>query len=65
VPAARHPARVIAQPVVTKVAVSARLCTDRGILNAVAARRQKAAYQRLKRIAWGDAIFDADHDQAE
>jgi ribosomal protein RSM22 (predicted rRNA methylase) len=64
-PAARHPARVIAQPVVTKVAVSARLCTNRGILNAVAARRQKAAYQRFKKIAWGDAIFEADHDQAE
>lgn len=64
-PAARHPARVIAQPVVTKVAVTARLCTDQGILNAVAARRQKAAYQRFKKIAWGDAIFDADHNQAE
>ncbi|HEY3029292.1 MAG TPA: small ribosomal subunit Rsm22 family protein [Bradyrhizobium sp.] len=64
-PAARHPARVIAQPVVTKVAVTARLCTDQGILNAVAARRQKAIYQRFKKIAWGDAIFDADHDQAE
>ena len=64
-PAARHPARVLARPVVTKVAVSARLCTDRGILNAVAARRQKAAYQRFKKIAWGDAIFEADHDQAE
>ena len=65
VPAARHPARVIAQPVVTKVAVTARLCTDQGILNASAARRQKAAYQRFKKIAWGDAIFDADHGQAE
>ncbi len=64
-PVARHPARVIAQPVVTKVAVTARLCTDQGILNAVAARRQKAAYQRFKKIAWGDAIFDADRDQAE
>ena len=64
-PAVRHRSRVIAQPVVTKVAVSARLCTDRGILNAVAARRQKAAYQRFKKIAWGDAIFEADHDQAE
>ena len=64
-PAAQHPARVLAQPVVTKVAVTARLCTDQGILNAVAARRQKAAYQRFKKIAWGDAIFDADHNQAE
>jgi ribosomal protein RSM22 (predicted rRNA methylase) len=64
-PAARHPARVIAQPVVTKVAVTARLCTDQGILNASTTRRQKAAYQRFKKIAWGDAIFDADHGQAE
>jgi ribosomal protein RSM22 (predicted rRNA methylase) len=64
-PAARHPARVLAQPVVTKVAVTARLCTDQGILNAVAARRQKAAYTRFKKINWGDAIFDADHGQAE
>jgi ribosomal protein RSM22 (predicted rRNA methylase) len=64
-PVARHPARVIAQPVVTKVAVTARLCTDKGILNARAARRQKAAYQRFKKIAWGDAIFDVDHNQAE
>jgi ribosomal protein RSM22 (predicted rRNA methylase) len=63
--AARHPARVLAQPVVTKVAITARLCTDQGILNAVAARRQKAAYQRFKKIAWGDAIFDADHNQPE
>ena len=60
-PPARHPARVIAQPVVTKVAVTARLCTDQGILNASTTRRQKAAYQRFKKIAWGDAIFDADH----
>jgi ribosomal protein RSM22 (predicted rRNA methylase) len=64
-PAARHPARVLAQPVVTKVAVTARLCTDHGILNAFAARRQKAAYTRFKKINWGDAIFDADHGQAE
>jgi ribosomal protein RSM22 (predicted rRNA methylase) len=49
---ATRPARVIAQPVVTKVAVTARLCTDQGILNASAARRQKAAYQRFKKIAW-------------
>ncbi len=62
---ATHPARVLAQPVVTKVAVTARLCTDQGILNASAARRQKVAYQRFKKIAWGDAIFDADHGQAE
>jgi ribosomal protein RSM22 (predicted rRNA methylase) len=64
-PVATHPARVLAQPDITKVAVTARLCTDQGILNAVAARRQKAAYQRFKKIDWGDAIFDADKSQTE
>jgi ribosomal protein RSM22 (predicted rRNA methylase) len=64
-PAAQHPARVLAQPVVTKAEITARLCTGRGILNAVAVRRQKAAYQRFKKIDWGDAIFDADKGQAE
>jgi ribosomal protein RSM22 (predicted rRNA methylase) len=64
-PVARHPARVLAQPVVGKVAVSARLCTDRGILDLVAARRQKAGYQRLKKVNWGDAIFDSGSESAE
>jgi ribosomal protein RSM22 (predicted rRNA methylase) len=64
-PATQHPARVIAQPAVTKVAVTARLCTDQGVLNASAVRRQKVAYQHFKKIAWGDAIFDADRNQAE
>src|SRR6476661_8919856 len=64
-PVAQHPARVLAQPVVTKIAVTARLCTDRGILNLVTPRRQKPAYQRFRKIAWGDAIFGADHDQVE
>jgi ribosomal protein RSM22 (predicted rRNA methylase) len=64
-PVGQHPARVLAQPVVTKIAVTARLCTDRGILNSVTPRRQKPAYQRFRKIDWGDAIFDADHDQVE
>jgi ribosomal protein RSM22 (predicted rRNA methylase) len=64
-PVARHSARVLAQPVVGKVAVSARLCSDRGILDLVAARRQKAEYQRLKKVSWGDAIFDSDDGSAE
>jgi ribosomal protein RSM22 (predicted rRNA methylase) len=64
-PSAKRPARVLAQPVATKVAITARLCTDQGILNAVAARRHKAAYQRFKKLDWGDAIFDADRKLAE
>jgi ribosomal protein RSM22 (predicted rRNA methylase) len=63
--APRRPARVLAQPVVTKVAITAKLCTDRGLLNAIAARRHKAAYQRFKKIDWGDAVFDADQSGVE
>ena len=64
-PAAHHPARVLAQPVVTKVQVTAKLCTDRGILNVAATRRDKSAYARFKKIAWGDAIFEAGTTSAE
>jgi ribosomal protein RSM22 (predicted rRNA methylase) len=64
-PVARHPARVLAQPVISKVAISARLCTNRGILNLIAARRDKARYQRLKKVDWGDAIFESDGGSAE
>ena len=64
-PVAHHPARVLAQPVVTKVQVTAKLCTDRGILNVAATRRDKSAYARFKKIAWGDAIFEAGTTSAE
>src|SRR6267154_4799550 len=57
-PAARRPARVLAQPVVSKVAVTARLCTNQGILNASAARRAKADYARARRWRWGDAVME-------
>lgn len=63
--AAHRPARVLAQPVVTKVQVTAKLCTDQGILNVVAAHRDKAAYQRFKKLDWGDAIFEAGTPSAE
>jgi ribosomal protein RSM22 (predicted rRNA methylase) len=61
----RHFVRVLAQPVVNKVAISAKLCTDRGISNAIVARRDKSAYQRVKKIDWGDAIFDSEKLPAE
>ena len=56
-PVARHPARVLAQPVVTKVAVTARLCTDRGILNAVAARRRQGRIPALQENRLGRRNF--------
>jgi ribosomal protein RSM22 (predicted rRNA methylase) len=55
----------LAQPVVTKVAVSAKLCTVDGLANAVAPRRDKPVYARFRKYDWGDAIFENDDASAE
>jgi ribosomal protein RSM22 (predicted rRNA methylase) len=57
-PVAQRPVRVLTQPVLTKVAISAKVCMDQGIANAVVPRRHKAAYQRFRKVDWGDAIFE-------
>jgi ribosomal protein RSM22 (predicted rRNA methylase) len=57
-PAVRHPARVLAQPVVTKVEVSAKLCTPDGVIIAKLPRRAKADYARARRWRWGDAVME-------
>jgi ribosomal protein RSM22 (predicted rRNA methylase) len=59
-PAARRPARVLAQPVVTKVEVSAKLCTPDGVIIAKLPRRAKADYARARRWRWGDAVTEED-----
>jgi ribosomal protein RSM22 (predicted rRNA methylase) len=62
---AAHYTRILAKPVVSKVAITAKICADRGVLNAITPRRDKAAYRRLKKLDWGDAIFDGDETRAE
>jgi ribosomal protein RSM22 (predicted rRNA methylase) len=57
-PAARRVARVLAQPVVSKVEVSAKLCTPDGLRLAKVPHRDKTAYARAKRWRWGDAAMD-------
>jgi ribosomal protein RSM22 (predicted rRNA methylase) len=57
-PGAPRPARVLAQPVVGKVEVSAKLCTAEGIVSAKIPRRAKADYARARRWRWGDAVTD-------
>lgn len=64
-PSLRHPARVLAQPLVTKVAVSAKLCTPQGLVLAKIPRRDKSAYARHRKFDWGDAVFDSDSPHAE
>ncbi len=57
-PVATHPSRVLAQPAVTKVEVTAKLCTPAGVTLARTPRRAKADYARARRWRWGDAVMD-------
>jgi ribosomal protein RSM22 (predicted rRNA methylase) len=58
VPATQRPARVLAQPVLSKVDVTAKLCTTDGLVIAKAPRRAKADYARARRWRWGDAVME-------
>jgi ribosomal protein RSM22 (predicted rRNA methylase) len=57
-PVAHRPPRVLAQPVVGKVEVTAKLCTADGLVIAKVPRRAKSDYARAKRWRWGDAVTD-------
>ena len=56
VPVARHPARVLAQPDITKAELRAKLCTRGGVAIATVPRRAKADYARARRWRWGAAV---------
>jgi ribosomal protein RSM22 (predicted rRNA methylase) len=58
-PSANRPSRVLAQPVVGKAEVTAKLCTPDGLSIAKIPRRAKADYARARRWRWGDAVSDA------
>jgi ribosomal protein RSM22 (predicted rRNA methylase) len=51
-----HPSRVLAQPIVTKAEVTAKLCAHSGLVVAGVPRRDKAGYARAKRWRWGEAV---------
>src|SRR5467141_1186842 len=55
-PVASRPTRVLAQPIVGKVEVTAKLCTPDGLVMAKVPRRAKADYARARRWRWGDAV---------
>jgi ribosomal protein RSM22 (predicted rRNA methylase) len=55
-PVVRRPARVLAQPVVSKVEVSAKLCTSEGLAIAKVPRRAKADYARARHWHWGETL---------
>jgi ribosomal protein RSM22 (predicted rRNA methylase) len=56
---AQRPDRVLAQPVVTKIEVAAKLCTPAGLVIASVSRRAKADYAQARRWRWGDAAMEA------
>jgi ribosomal protein RSM22 (predicted rRNA methylase) len=53
-----HPteARVLAPPNISKIAATAKLCTDGGVVTDGAARRDHDAYRRRKSWRWGDSV---------
>jgi ribosomal protein RSM22 (predicted rRNA methylase) len=57
-PITRRPARVLAQPELSKIAITAKLCTSHGIERVIAPRRDKTAYARFRKLNWGDAVFE-------
>jgi len=62
---APRPARVLAQPQVTKITVTAKLCTASGLAAAAVPHRDKPRYMRAKKWAWGDAVAPDDTARAE
>ncbi len=49
-------ARVLAPLKITKSAITAKLCTDGGVVTDIAARRDPEAYRRRKSWRWGDSV---------
>ncbi|MDE5455526.1 methyltransferase domain-containing protein [Bradyrhizobium sp. CSA112] len=52
----RRPSRVLAQPAVSKVEITAKLCTPNGLSFTKVPRRAKADYAIARRWRWGDAV---------
>jgi ribosomal protein RSM22 (predicted rRNA methylase) len=57
-PPVQRAARVLAQPVLSKVEVAAKLCAPEGLVATKVPRRDKANYARARRWRWGDAVID-------
>ncbi|HEY1706743.1 MAG TPA: small ribosomal subunit Rsm22 family protein [Rhizomicrobium sp.] len=53
-------ARIIAPPEETKAAIALPLCDERGLHRGVINRRDRAAYNLLRKARWGDTIVSED-----
>jgi ribosomal protein RSM22 (predicted rRNA methylase) len=58
VAAVRPAARVLAQSVVTKIEVTAKLCTPDGLAITSVSRRAKGEFAHARRWRWGDAVME-------
>ena len=57
--ASRHPvalqgARILAPPIESKAEIKFKLCAENGLTQQNIARRDKAAYKRVRKLEWGD-----------
>jgi ribosomal protein RSM22 (predicted rRNA methylase) len=57
-PAATRVSRVLAQPLIGKAGVSAKLCTIDGLAIAKVPRRDRQAYANARHWRWGDAVVE-------
>jgi ribosomal protein RSM22 (predicted rRNA methylase) len=57
-PPAQRATRVLAQPILSKVELTAKLCTPDGLVPTKIPRRDRANYARARRWRWGDAVID-------
>ena len=57
-PVETRPSRVLAQPTVTKIEITAKLCTPTGVTVTKVPRRAKAEYAMARRWRWGDAVVE-------
>jgi ribosomal protein RSM22 (predicted rRNA methylase) len=57
-PVAGRLSRVLAQPEVSKVEITAKLCTPAGVVLSRTPRRAKADYALARRWRWGDAVVE-------
>ena len=54
----QRPSRVLAQPAVSKVEITAKLCAPEGLALTKVPRRAKADYAAARRWRWGDAVME-------
>jgi ribosomal protein RSM22 (predicted rRNA methylase) len=57
-PVAARPSRILAQPTVSKVEITAKLCTPAGLVLSRTPRRAKTDYAVARRWRWGDAVVE-------